>query len=123
MTQLRIYKRAVVAFPPEDEITLSTFLTVTDELGKVIQEPPEFPLEKAQVVFNGADATISVPQKGAKHRRVCRLTQASLTEPHRAGDPIIVEGTAAELLRAGYDADQSRVKASIMSYETCATCR
>lgn len=123
MTQLRVYKRATVEFSDDDAAALATVLTRSNNDGDIVEEPPDFPLTRAQVVFNGAQATISVPQTNRKHRRVCRLTEAKLTEPRKDKDPIVIEGTAHELLVQGFTAEESRVRATITSYATCATCR
>jgi hypothetical protein len=123
MTQLRVYRRADVTFSDDDALALATLMTRINSEGDVVEYPPDFPLEKAQVVFNGADATISVEQRGSKNRRVCRLTEAKLTEPRKAGDPIIIEGTARELITAGFKEEDARIRATITKYASCATCR
>ena len=123
MTQLRVYDNATVRFDEDDTAMLEVILTRTNADGDIVEEPPDFPLERAKVVFNGANAVISVPQTNRRHRRVCRLTEAKLTDPRRDNDPIVIEGTAWELLAQGFTTEQARVTATIVKYATCATCR
>ena len=121
MAQLRIYQVATIGFSPDDELALPTLLTKTDESGEVIEEPPDFPLTTGQLVFNGSAATISV-MNGRKNRRICRLTDAKLTEPKRDGDPIVVSGTVAGLQSLGFRDEASVITATITKYKTCANC-
>jgi hypothetical protein len=123
MTQLRVYKHATIEFNDEDVAALSVLMTRSNADGDIVEYPPDFPLTKAQVVFNGDKASISIPQTNKKHRRVISLHEAKLTEPKRATDPIVVEGTAHELRVQGFDIDTARVRATITKYATCATCR
>ena len=123
MAQLRVYKHATVEFSNDDVAALAVLMTRSNADGDIVEEPPDFPLTKAQLVFNGNKASISIPQTNKKHRRVVSLSDAKLTEPKRETDPIIVEGTAHELLVQGFDVDDARVRATITKYATCATCR
>jgi hypothetical protein len=121
MAQLRIYQVATIGFSPEDELALQTLLTQTDADGEIIEEPPEFPLTTGQLVFNGSAATISV-MNGRKNRRVCRLTDAKLTEPKRDGDPVVVTGTVTGLESLGFRDEASVITATITKYHSCANC-
>lgn len=123
MTQLRIYKKATVEFSEDDVKALSPTLTRRNSDGEIVVRPPDFPLVKAQVVFNGSRAMVSLPEPGSKHRRIVTLNDATLTDPKRNGDPVIIEGTATELTRLQLDAEKARVRITITSYSSCATCR
>lgn len=121
MAQLRIYQLANIEFRPEDELALQILMTKTDEDGTVIEEPPVFPLTTGQLVFNGSSATIS-NMTGRKNQRICRLTDAKLTEPKRDSDPVVVTGVVAALESLGFSEDATMIQATITSYKTCANC-
>lgn len=122
MSKMKIYQRAQISFKDDDEIALAALLTVTDEDGNVVKEPPVFPLATAQLVFNGDQATISTRITNGRYARMCRLIDAKLTEPRKDGDPIVVTGSCEELRRLGFDNEMSTITATITKYGHCATC-
>jgi len=122
MSQMKIYRGADISFRNDDEVALAALLTVTDEDGDVIKPPPSFPLTRAQLVFNGDQATISIPNAKRRHERVCRLIDAKLTEPRKEGDPIVIVGTSPELSALGFQDDNAVITATITGYKHCATC-
>lgn len=123
---MKIYEAAQVRFDPKDVTALKTLLTRTrlndDGEVEVVQGPPKFPLTSAKVIFNGNTAVISVPSRGGRARRVVRLVEASLTEPRRDGDPVVITGVASELADIGIPADDAQMTATIEKFVVCSTC-
>lgn len=112
---------ATIEFDPEDTTALQMLLTEVDEDGVVVRQPPDFPLKTGQLVFNGDSATIS-EMTGGKSRRLCRLTDAKLTEPKRDGDPIVVTGTVERMRQLGFEEESSSITATITKFKACANC-
>lgn len=126
MPKMQIYKKAHVEFDTKDIRALQAALTETrvgeDDQVITVRKPPKFPLTDAQVVFNGSNCTITIPQTQEKHRRICRLTNAKLTLPVRKGEVTTIIGEATELRSMGLDAEDSTIKVTIKKYEQCGTC-
>lgn len=117
--KMRNLERATVNSPDAD--------TYPDTLAKE-GIPIDWPLQKANVVINGSNATISVPkydENGNREKmvRFDRLTEIGVSEGKQNGKPLTVTGFSTYLTQiVGVKHDDAQVTMIVEDWGRCETC-
>lgn len=119
MTKMKHLERATVESPNAD--------TYPDTLEKE-GIPIDWPLEKALVVVNGSNATVSIPKRDEnglveKYVRFDRLTEITIAEGKPNGKPITITGVSSyltQIVRVPHD--EAQVTFVVKDWGRCDTC-